>query len=149
MSWYELCLEKDDNATFLVTAPAFPEVTTFGEFKGGIPECLKNGRNAIQEAIAARINACEELPPHADSDNFKYCVQMPLLTRIKVSLYMYCKAQEVSRAELARRLGWHREQVDRLFRLDHNSRVDQLEAAFKALEIDLNVEISGFQTQAA
>ncbi|MCO5159887.1 MAG: hypothetical protein M9939_02020 [Mesorhizobium sp.] len=39
----------------------------------------------------------------------------------------------MTRAELARRLGWHREQVDRLFRLDHKSRLDQLESAFKAL----------------
>jgi antitoxin HicB len=48
----------------------------------------------------------------------------------------------ITRAELARRLGWHREQVDRLFRLEHASRLDRLEAAFKALahEIDVSVQ---------
>jgi antitoxin HicB len=42
-----------------------------------------------------------------------------------------------------RRLGWRsRESVDRLFRLDHASRLDQIEAAFRALgrRIDVKVE---------
>ncbi len=34
-----------------------------------------------------------------------------------------------------------RQQVDCLFRLDHNSRVDQLEAAFHALGSEIAVEI--------
>ena len=48
---------------------------------------------------------------------------------IASALYMICSRRGVSRAELARRLEWHREQVDRLFRLDHKSRLDQMEAA--------------------
>ena len=52
---------------------------------------------------------------------------------IASALYMICSRRGVSRAELARRLEWHREQVDRLFRLDHKSRLDQMEAAFEAL----------------
>ena len=43
-----------------------------------------------------------------------------------------------SRKEL---LGWNRESVDRLFRLDHASRLDQLEAAFKALGRSVDVSI--------
>ncbi len=47
----------------------------------------------------------------------------------------------VTRAELVRRLGWNRESVDRLFRLDHGSRLEQVEAALVALHrrIDLKV----------
>jgi len=60
---------------------------------------------------------------------------------LKVSLYARCASsmafvawREVglNRAELMRRLGWNRESVDRLFRLDH-SRLDQLEARKRAL----------------
>jgi antitoxin HicB len=43
---------------------------------------------------------------------------------------------------LARRLHWNRESVDRLFRLDHNSRLDQLEAAFKALGRNIDIEVA-------
>jgi len=35
----------------------------------------------------------------------------------------------------------HREQVDRLFRLDHNSRLDQMENAFRAIDVPLRVDV--------
>jgi len=35
------------------------------------------------------------------------------------------------------KLGWHGERVDRLFRLDQNSRLDQLGQAFKAIDVPL------------
>jgi antitoxin HicB len=68
-------------------------------------------------------------------------VPLDALTAIKVSLYWTLSRATVTRAELARRLGWHREQVDRLFRIGHASRLDQLEAAFDALghKIDLKI----------
>jgi antitoxin HicB len=39
----------------------------------------------------------------------------------------------ITRAELARRLNWKRESVDRLFRLNHVTRLEQFVAAFRAL----------------
>jgi antitoxin HicB len=47
----------------------------------------------------------------------------------------------MTRAELAPQLGWHREQVDRLFRLDHASRVDQIEAAFELLHRQVDIDV--------
>jgi hypothetical protein len=47
----------------------------------------------------------------------------------------------ITRAELMRRLGWKHESVDRLFRLDHASRLDQIEAAFKALGKSMALEV--------
>jgi len=49
--WHELKLTPDDNDTLMVTAPAFPEVSSFGETEAA---ALKYGRLAIEEAIAAR-----------------------------------------------------------------------------------------------
>jgi antitoxin HicB len=48
--------------------------------------------------------------------------------------------QGVKKAELARRLGWHRPQVDRLFNLNHASRLDQIEAAARALGCHIEVQ---------
>ena len=64
-----------------------------------------------------------------------YFVEVPALTFLKIVLYMICSRRGVSCAELARRLNWrHGSGLDRLFRLDHQSRLDQMEAAFEALE---------------
>jgi antitoxin HicB len=130
---YPVKLTPDDNNTLLVTSPAFPEVTTFGEHK---EDALRQARNAIEEAIAARIAAKQEIPqsPAAIPARLDK-VQLPWQTELKVMLYHSLRKAKLTRAELARRLRWPREQVDRLFRLDHASRLDQLEAAFKALGI--------------
>ena len=64
------------------------------------------------------------------------------MTALKVSLYRSLREARLTRVELLRRLGWNRESVDRLFRLDHASRLGQLEAAFKALgrSVDVSIE---------
>jgi hypothetical protein len=47
----------------------------------------------------------------------------------------------VRKAELARRMGTLKQQVERLLDLDHASRIEQLEASFAALRIRLTIDI--------
>jgi antitoxin HicB len=137
--WYQIVLDADDNDTFVVTVPAFPEITTFGESQ---PDACLHGIAAIEEAIAARMADGEDIPaPLVETTGKGHFVEVPALAFLKSALYAISRAQNVNRAELARRLDWHREQVDRLFRLDHNSRLDQLEAAFKALGTPLRFSL--------
>jgi antitoxin HicB len=142
MMAYLINTTPDDNATMLVTCPAFPEVTTFGA-KDDPKDVFHSALAAIEEAIAARIVDGDPLPRPATAAECKgrLYIKLPLLTELKAELYRQAAAQGVTRAELARRLGWHREQVDRLFRLDHASRLNQLEAAFKAMNQDLDVRV--------
>ena len=133
---YLCVLTPDDNGTFLVTCPALPEVTTFGDDEA---QARRNAVGAIEEAIAARIDANDPLPRPATDAQMKrrssgIWIKLPLLSSLKALLYLVLRESQISRAELARQLGWHREQVDRLFRLDHASRLDQIEAAFEKLK---------------
>lgn len=68
-------------------------------------------------------------------------VRLPALTVLKLQLYWALRAARITRAELARRLDWNRESVDRLFRLDHRSRLEQIEAAFGALGQRVDISI--------
>lgn len=143
-----LCnLTEDSDGTLLVTCPAFPEVTTFGENQA--ESCL-HAVKAIEEAIAARISDGDALPPPISEARLRKLelkkgtqmwVKLPLLTSMKAHLFLALREAGISRAELARRLGWHREQVERLFRLDHASRLDQIEAAFRALNQSVDVRV--------
>lgn len=128
MLFYPVELTPDDNDTLLATCPLLPEVTTFGTDRS---DALRHAAEAIEEAVAARLSRWEDIPA-ADPAEVAEGVRLPLAAGMKVLLFWVCRSRGVTRAELARRLGWHREQVDRLFRIDHNSRIDQLEAAFKA-----------------
>jgi antitoxin HicB len=139
--WYQIVIDADDNGTFMVTAPAFPEVTTFGRSQ---PEACQNGRSAIEEAIAARIADGDDIPHpivKRPRRGGRLWVGVPALVYLKSALYMLSRQKRVTKAELARRLKWHREQVDRLFRLDHNSQLDQLEAAFEAIGVPLRFDV--------
>jgi len=136
MLGYRIKLEPDDNGTFLITCPALPEVTTFGENES---DAIHRAVGAIEEAIAARMADGEDVPEgHQRGPRL---VRLPALTVLKVELYRQLRGASITRAELARRLGWKRESVDRLFRLDHASRLEQIEAAFAALGQAVSVSV--------
>jgi antitoxin HicB len=143
--WYEAVFQPDDNGTLLVTVPAFPEITTSGE---GEDDAKARALGAIEETIAARIAEGEDVP-QPGACNAAVKVRLPWLICLKVALYVACRERRITRAELVRRLGWNREQVERLFKLDHNSRLDQLEAAFRAIGLDAALTISEAEGRAA
>ena len=141
--FYEVIVEPDmapdGRMNWLVTAPAFPEVTTFGINQAS---ACQNGLGAIEEAMAARMADGEDIPaPMNGTHGLGRYVHVPGLTYLKIALYKLCRHQKVSRAELGRRLTWHREQVDRLFRLDHKSHLEQMEAAYMAIGVPLSFTI--------
>jgi antitoxin HicB len=136
MLGYRIKLEPDDNGTFLVTCPVLPEVTTFGEDEA---DAMRHAVGAIEEAIGARMADGQDVP---EGHRRGPClVRLPALTVLKVALYRQLRETGITRAELARRLGWKRESVDRLFRLDHASRLEQIEAAFAALGQAVSVSV--------
>ncbi|MGA2312539.1 MAG: type II toxin-antitoxin system HicB family antitoxin [Xanthobacteraceae bacterium] len=136
MLGYRIKIEPDDNGTLLVACPALPEVTTFGDDEA---DAMRRAVGALEEAIAARMADGEDVPEgHQRGPRL---VRLPALTVLKVELYRQLRAAGMTRAELARRLGWKRESVDRLFRLDHASRLQQLEAAFAALGQAVSVSV--------
>ncbi len=135
MLTYPVVLERDDN-TILVSSPDFPELNTFGMDR---EEAKARAVDALEEAIAARIHDGLDIPlPSKGRD----CAVLPTLTAIKVMLYRGMTEQGIGKAELARRLGWHLPQVDRVLDVQHNSRMDQMDAAMGAIGRNLYVRDS-------
>ncbi|CAN7442204.1 type II toxin-antitoxin system HicB family antitoxin [Mesorhizobium sp. LjNodule214] len=138
MAWYELAIQPDGDS-WLVTAPQFDEVVTYGATQ---EEACRQGRNAIEEAIAARIADGEDIPfPMQETPGVGRFVEVPAMVYLKSALYMILREKGLTRADLMRLLECHREHVDRLFRLDHNSRLDAIEDAFKALGVPLRFDV--------
>lgn len=131
---FKVTLTPDDG-TLLVACPALPEVTTFGANE---EDALAHAVDAIEEALAARIAKGEDIRAGSRGSP---AVRLPALTALKVELYRALRSAGLTRADLQRRLGWNRESVDRLFRLDHYSRLEQIEAAFRALGREIDVRI--------
>ena len=130
---YPVNLTEDSNDTILVTSPDFPELTTFGDDKD---DALARAVDAFDEAIAARIAYRKDVPGPSRG---KIRVALRSLTAVKLILYQGMRDQDVGKAELARRLNWHLPQVDRVLDIQHNSRLDQMDAALGAIGLRLHV----------
>ena len=73
-----------------------------------------------------------------------------MMVHLKAAIYMVMRAKGWTRADLQRALGWpHREQIDRLFRLDHQTKLDSIEEAFKALGTPLSINVPFQRHEAA
>lgn len=131
---YPIRLTPDDNGTFLATAPDFPELATFGDSPD---EALSRAIDALDEAIAARIADREDIPAPGRG---RTKVQLRTLTAAKVLLYRAMREQGIGKAELARRCGWHLQQVDRVLDVSHGSKLDMIDTAFRAIGKSLHVD---------
>ena len=111
---------------------------TFGDDE---EDALFRALDALETVLAGRIDDREDisLPSPAAC---RPCVILPALTAAKVLLYRTMREAGVRKADLARRLGWHGPQTDRLLDLNHASRLDQIEAALAALGKRLSVEVA-------
>ncbi len=133
---YPVKLTQDDNDTVLVAAPDFPEVVTFGEDRD---DALARAVDAIETALMGRIAAREEIPqPGKTGRDF---VALPALTAAKLSLYWAMREDSIGKAALARKLGWHLPQIDRLLDLNHASKLEAIEAALAALGRTMEINV--------
>ena len=118
---------QEDDCGVLATCPDFPEFTTFGDDRD---EALARSVSALEEAVSARMHDNKDVPVPSAGD---VCVTLPTLTAVKVILYQGMREQKVSKAELARRLGWHLPQVDQALDVEHHSRLDRMDMALSAI----------------
>lgn len=137
MFCYPVILTPDDG-TVLVTFPDVPEAITFGANED---EALLHAVDALETALSFYVDARKPLPEPSVRPDLP-TVRPSALEGIKLAVYREMLAQGVRKAELARRLGWKAPQVDRLFDLGHASRLDQLEAAAKALGRHIDVTLA-------
>ncbi|MGE3875291.1 MAG: type II toxin-antitoxin system HicB family antitoxin [Parvibaculaceae bacterium] len=134
---YPVTLKKDGD-TLLVTAPDFPEVGTFGLSKA---DALARAADAIATAIKGRIGDREKIPKPSAAKRGQAHVTLSSLTAAKLALYGLMIKTGTRKADLARKLGVHAPQVDRLLDLDHDSRFDQIDSAVRALGKELEIRV--------
>lgn len=135
---YPVILTPDDGAV-LVTFPDVPEAITFGADED---EALLYAVDALETALSFYVDARKSLPLVSKAKRGQHTVRPSALECAKLGVYQAMTEQGIKKAELARRLGWHMPQVDRLFDLRHASKLDQIEAAAKALGRHVEVSVA-------
>jgi antitoxin HicB len=131
-------LVPDDNETLLVDFRDVPEAHTFGD---DADEAAVRAIDALEAALSGYMDLRRDLPEPSKSRRGERLAILPPLIEAKLRLYMEMRSAKIGKAELARRLNCHLPQVDRLLDLDHASRLDQIEAAFRCLGRRIEIQI--------
>jgi antitoxin HicB len=139
MMAYRVKLKQDSNGTILVTAPDFPELTTYGEDR---EDALSRAVGAFEEAIEARISAREPVPEPSKGKASDPRVTLPAQAAVKVLLYQQMHKAGVRKSDLARRMDLHRQEIDRLLDLNHATSLARIEKAFATLGKTLDIAVS-------
>ena len=135
---YPVTLTRDDD-TVLVTFVDVPEAITFGADES---EAMLNAVDALETGLSFYVDARKPLPAVSKPRRGQKTVRPSALECAKLGVYQAMTDQGIKKAELARRLGWHMPQVDRLFDLRHASRMDQIEAAAAALGRHIEIRVA-------
>lgn len=126
---------------FVVTFPDFRYGVTQGET---LEEATEMAQDLLEGLISDLIDSGDDLPKPSKRRGRHYrLVSLPALQSAKVELYKAFRASGIRKADLARRIGIPKSNLDRLFELNHQSRFDLIEAAFSALNKHIWVEVRG------
>ncbi|MHB8763922.1 MAG: type II toxin-antitoxin system HicB family antitoxin [Deferrisomatales bacterium] len=134
---YPVVLAEQPEGGFVATFPDVPEAVTQGE---DADEALLYAVDALEAALSFYVEGRKPLPEPSAAEG-RPTVRPSALDCAKLGVYREMLAQGLRKADLARRLNWHLPQVDRLFKLSHASRLDQLEAAARALGKRMDVRL--------
>ncbi|MFA6016164.1 MAG: type II toxin-antitoxin system HicB family antitoxin [Gallionellaceae bacterium] len=136
---YPVILEAQPEGGFVVTFPNVPEGITQGEDED---EALMYAVDALETALSFYVDARKPLPKASKPAKGQKTVRPSALECAKLGVYQAMTDQGIKKAELARRLGWHMPQVDRLFDLRHASKLEQLEQAAAVLGRHIEVRVA-------
>jgi antitoxin HicB len=128
-----------DGRDLLVTFKDVPEAITFGKTE---VDALSNAVDALETGLSFYVDARKPLPKPSKAKRGQKLISPSALESAKLGVYQAMMDQGIKKAELARRLGWHMPQIDRLFDLKHSSKFDQIEAAATVLGCHIEITIA-------
>ena len=130
---------RRDGKTFVVLFPDLPFAHTNGDSREG---ALSHASDALHTALSMLMEKNPDIPDPGKLRRGAVLVGLGSVTAdAKVALYKELRSRGVRKADLARRMGIHKQQIDRLLDIDHASRIEQLESASVALQMRLTVSI--------
>lgn len=128
----------EDSGWYIVESVDFPNVTAHGESK---EEALADAVNAIATGVSICIRNGQPVPTASPAIAGQPVVVLPTQVVLKALLHGEMLRQKVTKADLARRLGWRQTQAARLLDVRHASKLDAIDLAFGALGQKLDVSV--------
>lgn len=136
---YPFQIEANGLGGLIGQFPDVPEAITEADT---MPELLHWAQDALIVALTGYLDHRHDIPRPSKPKRGQHVVPLPPLVALKLSIYQAMRDQGLTQSELAKRLGCDSRQVRRLLDLDHQSRLDQLSEALKALGKRLVIDVA-------
>ena len=129
--------DEEGGSGFVVTFPDVKGANTGGRtFK----ESIILAEDALVVALGTYIDCKEELPTPGRLNKGQELVAVQPLVAAQLDLYNAMREQNISRADLAERLGLGEAAISKLLTLDYQTRIGQVTKALESVGRSLMVE---------
>ncbi|MFN3077224.1 MAG: type II toxin-antitoxin system HicB family antitoxin [Alphaproteobacteria bacterium] len=135
---YPAIFTPEPEGGFTVTFRDVPEAITCGDTED---EAATMAEDALETALSIYVSRRDPIPVASAQVPGERLVPLSALGAAKTGLYTAMRDGGIGKAELARRLGCHMMQVDRLLDLCHASKLEQVERALAAVGMRLVVDV--------
>lgn len=130
---------REDVGSWWSSCPDIPEAHSAGDSSG---ELLANAVEGLTLALTIYVDQGRPIPPaSALRDGWTTTVKLPVQTVAKIVLWNELCAQGMRVADLGRKLGLSHTVASRLVDFEHNSKIEQVENALRALGKRLTVSV--------
>ncbi len=138
---YPVKVEQDEEGRFVVSFPDIEEAVTDG---ATLMEALEEAQDALDEALAGRINHGEPIPESSQPKKGASCVTPSAQMAAKSALYVAMRELGITKkVDLAQRLHVDEKEARRLLDPHHKTKLPRIEEAIVALGKHLVVELQG------
>ena len=134
---YPARLRPDAIGELIVSFRDLPECLTSGADEA---EALAEAADALEEAIAGRIDDAERIPVPSTRRSGEHLVAVPAITAAKAALALALAETGLPRVALAQRLRVDEKAVRRMLDARHRTAIARIERALRMLGQDLVVE---------
>jgi antitoxin HicB len=124
---------------YIVTFRDVPEAITEGNT---LEEALQYAAEALELALEYYLDERRPAPDPTPKRKGEHLISLPVSLSLKVVLLNEMIRQNVRPAELAKRLGTSKQEVNRLTTLTHATKVDRIAEAFHALGKELVIKVA-------
>ncbi|ECK7391388.1 type II toxin-antitoxin system HicB family antitoxin [Salmonella enterica subsp. enterica] len=135
---YPLNLVPAPEGGYVVTFPDIPEALTQGDTR---EEALSAALDALVTAFEFYFEDNEQIPLPSGVNAGDDFVEVPLSVASKVLLLNAFLESRLTQQELAKRIGKPKQEITRLFDLNHATKIDAVQSAAKALGRELTLNI--------
>lgn len=115
---------------YVVTCRDLPEAITQGET---VEEALAEAADALEEAIAARIDDGREIPSPSATKRGERAVSVPPSMALKAAVYLAVREAGISNSEFARRMRLDEKEARRILDPHHPTKLPRIEEALSVL----------------